>query len=326
MPKYVDNTMIGAFKRCPRQYYFRHVRHWVPDTRALPLSFGLAWHEALHTAWSLASQGQAKHEVLGAAIAAFLKCWRDEGLPTEDDLEPTEVREKLGVRRPGVAAEMLHAYLEARWEHMQRWRVLGIERPFIVPIWPPSGADGKVRPPFYVGRIDLIVEDEQGEALIIEHKTTTQYARTTGFRQSYLESFNPNAQVDGYLYAASLLLNRPVRQLWVDAALVHDRERHFKFIPCSRREHALEEWLWSLRYWVNQLESEEERGWHPPAGTPIMFGWARNDQHCFSCPYRDPCTAMLNPEERDEPPLGFRKEPWDPLEINRIRVEEESDA
>lgn len=66
--RYVDNTKISDFMRCPYYFYFRHMLYLVPLTKPPPLVFGTAWHaglEVLHKDGTLVeaqSKFKEKHQ------------------------------------------------------------------------------------------------------------------------------------------------------------------------------------------------------------------------------------------------------------------------
>src|SRR5262245_37123792 len=185
-----DNTRLSAYKTCPRMYYFRHVRHWKPDTAEWALLFGASWHAAMDYIWS-AYLGEHPHkgsteEIARGAFSAWKDKWMAEGGPDPDEMDYTLI-EELSPRTPGNAWEMIVAYVHDRKEQLRSFKLVEVEKAFAVPL-------DTQEPLFYIGKIDkLVIRD--GKYLGLEHKTSTAYKKGGPFRSGFIDSFSPNAQV-----------------------------------------------------------------------------------------------------------------------------------
>jgi len=308
-----DNTRLSDYKRCPRLYFFRHVLDWRPAGSAVPLIFGGAWHSAMEVVWANIKTME-RQELVTRAYGKFLETWCGSGMPAPSEID-YEMEKELSPRTPGQALEMIIGYIDVRKPHAEDFEVLAIEQPFIVPLDP---RDDTL---FYVGKIDKIVL-RQKKILGIEHKTTTAYRKDKSqpFRAGFLDSFSPNAQVDGYLYALHLMHPGNVGGVWVDAALVHKSEEGFTFIPIEKQLRHLDAWLWETRRWIGLVEHDamlvRQMGTQGP-GYPHMEAFPKNTNSCWDfnhqCAYLDLCKSWPNPLGY-EMPAGFKKEHWDPLD------------
>lgn len=303
-----DNTRISSYKTCPRQFLFRHVLHWNPQGTKLALIFGGAWHAAMDVIWSNIKV-MDKASLAGAAYAAFLDHWCKEGMPHPDEMDYDMVKD-ISPRTPHQAMEMIVAYIDTRARTASDFELLHVERPFAVPI------DPNDHTLFYVGKIDKIVK-RRNKVLAIEHKTTTAYKKDGPFRSQFLDSFSPNSQVDGYLYTLHMMFPGQVGGVWVDAALVHKQEEGFTFIPIERQLQHLDTWLWEVRWWIKQIESQLVEYKEATPNHPYLKAFPKNTNSCFNfntaCPYISICKAWPNPKGKDIPP-GFNKDIWNPLE------------
>lgn len=315
-----DNTRISEFRRCPRFYFFRHVMHWKMNSASeLALIFGGAWHAAMDEMWANVAANVPAQDNINHAYDAFVHHWTDNGMdhPSEIDLERSK---ELAPRTPMVAKEMLHAYYDARVRAIREVEIVEIERPFAVPLSPNDPTL------FYVGRIDKVVRPSKGRIRGIEHKTTTAVAlsygaRTKGehkIRGSFLDSFSPNSQVDGYSYAMHLLYPKDRADIWVDAALVHAKGEDFQFVPVERRMDQLDAWLYETHRWIEGIELEAKRLQECSEGDHFMAAYPKNTNACFDfnrpCPFLDLCKARANPLSYEGVPSGYKEEKWDPLE------------
>lgn len=315
MTRYFDNTRLGSYKECPRKYYFRHVRHWRGSGLAASLGFGLAWHEAMDQVWTGAARGQDPEETHKKAMVAFDLSWSEQGFPSWNDMD-LEAEQKLSPRTPGVAAEMLHCYIQERWPFLtNKIELLAVERPFCVDLGIPNV--------FYVGRRDKDISLE-GRIISPEHKTTTAYKKEGGFRNDYLESWSPDSQVDGYIHSGHMDYGKKFWAVWIDAALVHKTVHDkFRFIPVDRMLEHMEGWLSDVKAWIDQVFRDEralerQRQEKSNKGDALNC-FRKNTKSCFgkygACGYVDICRFVSNPETLDEPPEGFIIEKWEPFNI-----------
>jgi hypothetical protein len=307
-----DNTRLSAYKNCPRYYYYRHVRHWEPDGRKTALVFGGAWHSAMEAIWAAMcppAVAPSKKTLCLLGYEAFLKHWIEEGMPPPDEID-YEVEREYAPRTPSQAMEMIIAYVDDRLRTIQDFEMIAVEKGFAVPL-DPNNPDL-----FYIGKIDKIVR-RRGKVLGIEHKTTTAYSKPNKFKAIFLDSFSPNAQVDGYLYALHLMFPGQVGGVWVDAALVHKSEEGFQYIPIERQLQHLDSWLWETLTWINAVENDTKHADAELASSPYMRAFPKNTNSCWNfmaaCPYIGMCKAYSNP--KDKPiPAGFTEKKWDPLQ------------
>ena len=327
--KPLDNSTITAYRECPRKAYFRYVRHWTMDgPEPVYFTFGSAWHSGLDalykayyearsmqntrsSAWNKARQSDefalAMSEV---ASQAFNQIWTDAGWPIDPDPDQYTA---FKARTPTKAREMFFYYYKELAEHMNRWKLVQTEKPFCVPLDP----DKEI---FYSGRIDKVIEDELGTIWLLEHKTSTLYSTTSGFRNDFVQDFSPNSQVEGYMYAIRFLQSQgelPDQNfggVYVDASLVHKTQFHFKRIPVYYDEMLVAEWLADVRYWHNAFTQSEETDSFP-----------RSTNNCFNkysqCSYLHLCRTHPSIQKWAEPdgaPEGFVESEWSPLASKEI--------
>lgn len=322
-----DNSRLSDFRKCPRYYLLRHVFDLSPEMKATALTFGSCWHEAMDVIWKhnkrLYESTTIRDVCIDEAYAAFIKKWLEDGMTHPDELTMDEIDELLP-RTPMVAMDMLYEYVAAR-EHIftdPSFKLIAIERPFAVPLDPNN--------PYlwYVGRLDKIFMF-RNQLVIGEHKTTTSYKKDGPFRSDFIDSFSPNTQVDGYLYAGDLMTKTPSSDLyrmtlsgvWIDAALVHKTVHDgFKFIPQERDAAMLDAWLYETHYWIDQVMGNRNvLNERMALGTPYLAAFPKNTQSCTqygACSGLDICRTISNPSEladRENTPLGYKREHWSPF-------------
>jgi hypothetical protein len=251
----------------------------------------------------------SKQVIVKAAYGAFLDKWLAEGGPHPDEIDYEQERE-FAPRTPATGLEMIVGYVEHRLATQEDFELVAVEKGFAVPLDPQDPTL------FYVGKIDKIVK-RRGKIVGIEHKTTTAYSKASKFRTTFVDSFSPNAQVDGYLFALHMLYPGQAGAVWVDAALVHKSDEGFKFIPVERQLPQLDGWLWETLDWIRRLELDASMETAVLASDPYMHAFPKNTNSCWdfmsACPYLGMCKAWSNP--KDKPiPAEFTAKRWDPLE------------
>jgi hypothetical protein len=327
---YYDNTRISTYRDCPRKYFLRHGLDLVREGDRVELIFGSAWHESMNTIWTQLSSGVPHATVVKEAWKAFVHFWLEKGLPEPNSDNYQNIVDKYPIKNPYVALEMLDAYATQRGPFIKGCTAVEAEKPFAVPLGMTVRVpkinieDGTIshreEEVFYIGRLDKVISHREQGRLIVEHKTTGWYAKDSGFRSDYIESFSPNSQVDGYLFAGNSLYDPGPREIWVDAALthktVHDK---FKFIPINRQFAQLDNWLAETKEWVRRIVLDTER-YEADDGKQAMVAFPKNTGSCHTyggCTYRDVCKYMPDPRTIGIP-SGFRVERWEPFDLLKI--------
>lgn len=313
----LDATMLRSLARCPRSFWYRHKRHWAAKHGTSPsATFGIAWHKAMDSVWGDLCQQPpprsgygditTKAEVCARAFQAFDRSWDEQGgLSAQMILASEEIGEAQRRYTPDVAHDMLVAYVEAMAPTLRTWTLLGTETPFVIPLT----KDPSPEAPHYFGLIDKIIRTGEGHVIPVDHKTTAAYASQGGFRFDWLDSWSPNGQLTGYVYAASLLHSVVVPYALVDAALVHKTHRHFKLVPVTVTAQNLSDWLISVRaVYAKKLLSEQTDTWE--ASGMMSSGC----QSPFPCAYKDLCIGAF-PHKSGAMPASFELRPWEPIKV-----------
>ena len=329
--RYFDNTRLSDHRLCNRYFYIRHELGWTKTGVSLPLAFGGSWHAAMDHVWeAICWAGQSNIESIArnAYEQGFLASWRDDyNLLPDMEMDPTDVQ-AAEPRTTSIAYEMLINYVSQRLEYLQTIELLHIELPFAVPLIPDREEY------FYVGRIDKAYVRE-GDIYVGEHKTSSMYAKSGFFRSNVLESYSPNSQIDGYKYALSMMLKKPVLGVMVDLALVHKTVHEgFRLVPTIRSDQSINAWHYEAQHETRKifenlgdLERADEA---TRANLGFLPAFPKNTNNCQGkygpCQFKDICQFSDDPESllvEDENgdvhlPAGFEKNIWEPFEFNKL--------
>lgn len=148
-----------TFRRCRKQWQYTWVDHLVPKVQSSRFRVGNAVHEALDTFYSTPKQRDPD----GASLARLTEFFETEQRRVDyDSLDPE--RQEQFQQDESLADGMVQHYFEYAAQN-DTFEVLGTEIQAIVP----------VNPRVYVSlRVDGLIEDENGERWLLEHKTTSQ--------------------------------------------------------------------------------------------------------------------------------------------------------
>ena len=321
----LDNSTISCFRDCRRRALYRYVKDWTKDGPEAPsLAFGRGGHNGLDgmyklyyttkdetTNLSTAEWPKIKasdaflESIADIAYKAFLEEWTDAGYPETHSFEVLETDPK---RTPIRAKNMFIQYYLDMMHIMDGWSLIESEAPFIVPL------DDTETKYWYGGRMDKIIASEEG-LWLVEHKTSSLYSKSSGFQSAFSDSFSPNSQIEGYMFALHWLKARgeiksdlPIVGVIVDAALVHKVQFYFKRIPIYYDERLVTQWYEEVIQYVHEFDQTLENG-----------KWSRNTDSCQGkygcCQFVDVC--RMYPDHNpllanNQPPQGFTERAWTP--------------
>lgn len=324
--EFYDNTKVSTYKACPRKYLYRHVLHLRPEGISPALSFGLAWSTAMDEAWRLMAFEGITDPVKvtqGAYVKGFEPTWAEQGMPSISEWGEDE-EGIYAPRTPFTALGMLEYYTSAVLPNLlSKCELVAIEQPFAVPLEPGDTST------WYCGRQDKVILRDDGMYAVLDHKTTTAYKRDGYFRSTWMDSFCPNSQMEGYAFEGFVRYGDRFAGVYVDGALVHKTVHvGFTLLPAiiGQDMDALDQWLWEVKDAIWQIREDTRRLEVDTHTEHTLRAFPRNTGECFTygspCPYIDICRSFQNPMKEIEDygtPMGFTIEPWEPFEVNRIK-------
>jgi len=298
--RFFDNSMLDVFRVCPRKFYFRHIRQFETTGLRIPLIFGTAWHASMDTIWGNVSTA-TQTQLLEMAMQSFYKAWVDGGLKDTNDFD-------LFPRTPARALDMLTEYIKRYSDDLKRIEIVAIETPFLVPL---SLENSEI---YYIGKWDKVFRDRLG-ITIVDHKTASAMAA------SWLSSFSPNGQMDGYLHAGHMTYGEEMHGVMIDGALVSKTKIDFLRVPLQRQLPQLDAWNWEVTDLIDQIELNEERLLdYRASGERLnhLQAFPKCTTSCTQyfgiCPYHDLCQFWSNPEDHTMPD-NFQASTWTPFTI-----------
>ncbi len=303
---FFDNSTLDSMRVCPRRFYFSKIRRWKPDRESLPLVFGSAWHASMDYLWA------HPNCTLEQSFEPFQTLWDQSQFAGSEDFDSFP-------RTPARAKDMLARYID----RYQSWlanniEVLEVEKPFIVPL---SESQQNL---FYIGKWDKVYR-EGGSIYITDHKTSSSFSST------WLDSWSPNGQVDGYLYAGHMTYGDAFKAVMIDGVLVQKSSIDFRKVPIERQIDMLDTWKWEvldlieqISYYESELLRTRSEFEETKKREPFLRAFPKCTTSCTAyygkCPFHDLCRFISNPEvfsenSDDAIPSGFVTDSWKPFQV-----------
>lgn len=149
----ISQSMVKAFRMCPREFYYKQILELQPKVYSTPLTRGKWIHALLETYYGVRAE-TGSHEEGARQAYGIHKKWVHNFSKLFD-----EEKEKLG-DLPREIEWLWKSYLW-HWQHDESWTVHEVERTIEAEL--PNGM-------LFRGRVDMVVEDDFG-LWIVDHKT-----------------------------------------------------------------------------------------------------------------------------------------------------------
>ena len=157
-----NQSRIKTFNNCPKSYEYKYIELIEPKRKARPLFLGSWIHSALESVY--------KDESWKVGHQPYVDEWNK--LFEE---ERAEMMEKYKVPLPEVVERIIKSYLwyyrNDGWKPVMVEKILEVETPLVI--------DGKKV--IFKGRLDLVIEDEEGKYWLVDHKTASTIPQPTAF-------------------------------------------------------------------------------------------------------------------------------------------------
>lgn len=301
----IDGSKINDFHDCERKFFFAHALGWRPEHPNNDLVFGDAIHFGMAhimKSWYLIMKND---DVLTAKIV--LEAY-DRFLYRYRQVFSSDMDEFNKPKTPEIVPLLYAEYIK-RYRFEDKFEVLYTEVAGSVPI---DFQDGNAITLSF--RIDTICRDERGY-FFLEHKTTKVASDwwAIQFKLSY--------QCFIYTHVIRSMFPDEKHKVWggIVNGLVTKKTKtpdvEFMRVPVQRSDPMMNAWLLQARRRLNQIEGEFHALQHEKATDTAMVSFPMRPTSCnkFSgCEFLPYCTSWANPLAHQEPPLGFKREFWDP--------------
>ena len=290
------HSVIGTYQSCPRKALFSHYYNLTRKlTKPSKAFFGNCLHDGMAAMINKAKETYEVNDILQAGIDGFNQRW---GSKFPVALDYTTASSWAPVN-PGVGYDILEAWLSTSGDMLTRAKTQNVEDVILVNFVEEDFIFG--------GTVDwAYIHDE---LTIVDHKSTGQYGKDTGFKPTWLQSHMQGAQFNGYAFIYYLKTGL-VPKVMVNALLVNKTHRanSFHHIPMSLD--GIKDWLIDMKQWVKAFRADIDA---LPTGKPCF---PRCKTSCFD--YNMPCSYMniCNAYPVDIPDVATLKVQFPEYEMN----------
>jgi len=249
---HVSVSQLKAYLLCSQKYWFTYVLRTPPEHRPSALAFGSAVHEVLAAFYGHLAAGGGTMEQ-AELVAVFDAAWEGE-LAREPPVLFTDKETADGLC--GTAHGMIGALVKDGYVPAE---ILGVEVPFAVPL--PG------REEMLVGAFDLVGRDDDGQLVVVEHKTAAR--RWSDDQLTY------DLQASAYTWAAKELGLGDVDVVY--QLLLKTKAPAIETYRVQRGEADIRD---LQRIVDGVMRAVEANAYYP------VRSWA-----CSTCPYRQACTS-----------------------------------
>jgi len=291
-----DSSKIQTFMTCPRKYFFNYILGWSSETPNHDLIFGQAVHEGM--AYMLTHE--MTEETVEMAYEEFLNYYRQ-----YYDKETDEI---FVPKTPKNAFYGFAVYL-TKYRDQDFFKTKYIE----------IGGRLSTGKHTLVYKLDSVCEDENRRIFSLEHKTTKY-----GFKKVWFDQWLLSLQVGTYSYALRCLYPETVPVVIINGISYSKTKVDVERQPVKKTVSQLNGWLFMVNYWIDQIKLEQKI-FLENYDQDVLDCFPMNPVSCTQyfrvCPFHDFCMAYQNPLKFSdgEPPDGFQRHYWNPLEEFKLR-------
>lgn len=321
----VDSTSLGAFKTCPRFYYYSIVLGFQPKQESVHLTFGLLMHGGVERYHHARAEGGSHDDSLDRALDWVLRSTWDSTLSrgwTSGD----------SYKNRFTLVRTLIGYLDQYGENDALQTVIldsgkpAVELSFSFD----SGYSSRITGESFLlcGHLDRLAT-LNGVPYIPDVKTTK-----SELNARFWSGFNPSNQFGMYLLAGEIVYKLPVKGLIVDGCQVQVGNSRFDRHLITKDQFQMDEFYKATGQWLARIEDSAVEAHQSTAGaresiigdpTPeqtqylenTMAGaYPMNETSCSKyngCEFQSICSK--SPASRGKwLEAGFKRRVWDPLQ------------
>lgn len=279
-PIYIDNSMLSAFKACPRKFQLSYIQHYKPVDESIHLLAGGAIAHGLERWRKSVSEG---HDATPGGLAerqGLIAMWT-----YLHEMDPFGRLEESPKHSMALAAALCLYFHD--FPIMTDGEMVGVEFSFAHPFGPF----------LYVGRLDL-VQRAQGMTFGVDEKTTSMFGPT------WAKQWDLRAQFTGYTWAMAEQ-GLKLDGFKVRGIKIGKYECETLQTIVYKTAYEIEEWKQTTDYFIGQIVECEKAGYYPQ----------NLDHSCSSysgCEFCEVCRTTGETRQRILD-TRFTRRKWDPV-------------
>lgn len=163
---HISHSQLFTYLACSLKYKFKYVLGMPPERIGLALPFGTAIHKALERYYQVFAKGRIEQlPILQELFTEVL----NQQLSDKEDLIVFSKTMPDADSALVMGRAMIKAFHEA--VDPVGWKVAGIELPLSASLYTDAGDPTEFK---LIGFLDLLLEDPNGEVIVIDHKTAAR--------------------------------------------------------------------------------------------------------------------------------------------------------
>jgi hypothetical protein len=293
-----DSTSLGAYKTCPKLYYYSVICGWKAKSESVHLTFGLLLHKAREHYEHAKATGLSHDDALDKALDMALR------LTWVKELKRAWISGDANKNRLTLIRTVIWYLDKYGEEDVLKTVVLASGKPAVELsfrfdagyIYSSTGE--RV---LFCGHFDRLAQWND-DFYVPDIKSTYH-----SIDASYFAKFSPDNQFSMYTLAGKVAFAVPAKGVVLDAVQVLVGGTRFQRALIARSESQVQEWLEDSYQLLAEMEHSALTG-----------HWRQNDKACHNqygrpCDFREVCTR---PKEAREKWLqaSYSKRTWDPLQ------------
>lgn len=325
----VDSTSLGAYKTCPRYYFYNIVCGYQPRSESVHLTFGLLMHGSVERYHHSKAGGASHADSLDSALDWCLRSTWEKAV-NRGWLSNDSYKNRYTLLRTLVG------YLDKYGENDALQTIIldsgkpAVELSFSFDSGYSSRLTGE--PFLFCGHLDRLAT-LNGVPYIPDVKTTK-----SELNARYWSGHNPSNQFGMYLLAGEIVYKLPVKGLIVDGAQVLVGDSRFDRHLITKDQFQMDEFYRSTGMWLRRMEDSAEEASQIQA--PLLesiyaseqreatkeqldyieaakaAAYPMNETSCSKyngCDFQNICSR--SPSARKQwLETGFKRRVWDPLQ------------
>jgi hypothetical protein len=217
-----DSVSLTAFLSCRRQYLYRVIIGLVPKgpAYAIALEFGILFHSATEHYHRRRAEGSDHDRAVEQTIGWLATDPHYQALPTDEEIN--ELKELTDEDDDGIT--LRNSKVRTRY-HLARAVVWYLDHYINDPLQTlilPSGKPAvelsfRIPLPLEVASEPMILCGHIDRAVVFEdHYWASDYKTTKSLTRQFFDNFELSHQMTGYTVAGNVILEKPVRGVWID--------------------------------------------------------------------------------------------------------------
>lgn len=296
-----DSVSRGAMKTCPRYYKYTIIDGYAGTEENVHFVFGIGFHTALELYDRKIASGLTHHQALIDTVRYILSyTWNFGRQRPWLSLEPTKTRLTL-IR--SVIWYLDQFKDDALKTYIQSDGTPAVELSFHYE----CGINSITHEPYLLcGHLDRVVEWND-HLWIVDSKTTKQ---TLGKdTEKFFEKFEPDDQMSGYYFGGTIIFDRKIKGIIINAAQTAVNFTKFQRGETTRSPEKLNEWIEDTELLFREAEMYAQKN-----------RWPKREKSCNNyggCTFRLVCSS--EPKQRQKLLDNFyTKRIWDPMITREI--------